>query len=70
MTPNGSTFANRQIVINAAAGNVITAICIKSGSSTFAQGGSGTGANSTGGGDDAGTSDHSLVIDADGTYRP
>ena len=55
------------VTVSAPAGSTITKICIKDGSSSFALGGSGGDANSQGGGDNGGTSSHSIPITADGS---
>ena len=74
--PNGSTAGERNIIINADSGNVITSICIKSGVETFAledpDGTPGTGDENSAVGPgkktDPQTSAHSVEITADGTY--
>jgi hypothetical protein len=72
VSPSGVVTVNSAsgdlIDITATSGNVISTICIKSGTSTFALAGSGTTANSSGAGDATGTSQHSIPITADGVY--
>ena len=73
VTTNGSTAGEREIIINAASGEVVSSICIKSGNGTFAvedpDGVAGTGdENSETGPSGSGTSAHSVEITADGNY--